>query len=80
MLDLSSIKKVRKKSIDYISIQNSYTFFSENFAEYRLKRTDDYNVINILFGLSFFKNIKCTLAANNIMNIEYGPYTQELEE
>ena len=77
MLDLSSIKKSEKNPIDYISIQNSYTFSQENFAEFE-QRTDDYNVINILLGLSFFKNIKCTLAANNIMNIEYSPHTSRI--
>jgi len=77
MLDLSSIKKSEKNPIDYISIQNSYTFSQENFAEFE-QRTDDYNVINVLLGLSFFKNIKCTLAANNIMNIEYSPHTSRI--
>ena len=69
--------KKSEKIQSIISRFKIYTFSQENFAEYE-QRTDDYNVINILFGLSFFKNIKCTLAANNIMNIEYSPHTSRI--
>ena len=77
LFNFSEYVKISKYKLDYFSVNHTYKFKQENFAQYE-ELTESYNVFNLSLGFQLNQNLKCRLAINNLLNEEYSPHTSRI--
>ena len=76
-LDFSEYEKLTKYKLSYFSINHTYKFKQENFAQYE-ELTESYNILNSSFGFAINEKLDCRLAINNLLNEKYSPHTSRV--
>ena len=76
LFDFNSLS-AKNLRLDYFSINHTYKFKQESFAEYE-ELTEDYNVINIQLALKLSSRLRSTLSVNNLFNEEYSPHISRI--
>ena len=83
LLDLNSLISYNNffspvlKTFDYISLNHTYKFKQESFAEYE-ELTEDYSIINLQLSLKFGNCLRSTISVNNLLNEEYSPHISRI--
>ena len=83
LLDLNSLTSYNNffspvlKTFNYISLNHTYKFKQESFAEYE-ELTEDYNIINLQLSLKFGNCLRSTISVNNLLNEEYSPHISRI--
>ena len=77
LFDFSEYEKIIKYKLSYFSINHTYKFKQENFAQYE-ELTNSYNVVNFSLGLALNEKLDCRLGINNLLNEEYSPHTSRV--
>ena len=77
LFDFSEYAKISKYKLNYFSVNHTFKFKQENFAQYE-ELTESYNVFNFSLGFQLNQNLKCRLAINNLLNEEYSPHTSRI--
>ena len=70
------MKKITKYKLSYFSINHTYKFKQENFAQYE-ELTESFNIINSSLGFAINEKLDCRLAINNLLN-ENIPHTSRV--
>ena len=76
MFDFNSLS-TKNLRLDYFSLNHTYKFKQESFAEYE-ELTEDYNVINLQLALKLSSRLRSTLSVNNLFNEEYSPHISRI--
>ena len=76
LFDFNSLS-TKNLRLDYFSINHTYKFTQESFAEYE-ELTEDYNVINLQLALKLSSRLRSTLSVNNLFNEEYSPHISRI--
>ena len=76
LFDFNSLS-AKNLRLDYFSINHTYNFKQESFAEYE-ELTEDYNVINLQLALKLSSRLRSTLSVNNLFNEEYSPHISRI--
>ncbi len=76
LFDFNSLS-TKNLRLDYFSINHTYKFKQESFAEYE-ELTEDYNVINLQLALKLSSRLRSTLSVNNLFNEEYSPHISRI--
>ena len=77
LFDFSEYEKITKYKLSYFSINHSYKFKQENYAQYE-ELTNSYNVVNFSLGFALNEKLDCRLGINNLLNEEYSPHTSRI--
>jgi len=77
LFDFSEYEKIIKYKLSYFSINHTYKFKQENFAQYE-ELTNSYNVVNFSLGFALNEKLDCRLGINNLLNEEYSPHTSRV--
>jgi len=73
LFDFSNYENMLKYKFDYISINHTYKFEQDSYAEYE-SLTPAYNILNVQLGLAFNRQFHCVFSLNNVLNEEYSPH------
>ena len=76
-LDFSEYEKITKYKLSYFSIDHTYKFKQENFAQYE-ELTESYNILNSSLGFAINEKLDCRLAINNLLNEKYSPHVSRI--
>ena len=77
LFDFSEYEKIIKYKLSYFSINHTYKFKQENFAQYE-ELTNSYNVVNFSLGFALNEKLNGRLGINNLLNEEYSPHTSRV--